>query len=423
MDKQEEKNTQQLVFFSYIDKETGKVLAQDQAAGKTGELINYQPDQRLAALGQQGYELAYNGFPNGARYSENDQMNQVFAILVQHKRQVVTPAEAAQQGISSDDTSAHSYTLTVNFVDEQGKELHPAESQQAVWRRPFILDEVTKHTVVKQDGDWLPDKEEYGTVKAPVIKGYLAEEAAVPGQPVAQQDLSSTIIYRSLGKIIPITSNGQPIPNVEAVQYRNDPTDASKVAAQDLPKVPGYVNNLKSLTPIDPLKDVKVFYVAVDDAHTQKSSAKPTTDDDHHEVHHYTVHFMNQAGDKLLDDNVQDSVWHSDGSRDIKSYQDVPVPVIKGYYTIDHRIKGPVAVPFELNHTVVYRHLGKIVPINETGKEIDGVNQPIYQNDPNDPTMALANQSVPQLDGYKAEVATITPDDGDINTKVIYHQK
>lgn len=54
MDKQEEKNTQQLVFFSYIDKETGKVLAQDQASGKTGELISYQPDQRLAALGQQG---------------------------------------------------------------------------------------------------------------------------------------------------------------------------------------------------------------------------------------------------------------------------------------------------------------------------------------------------------------------------------
>lgn len=52
MDKQEEKNTQQLVFFSYIDKETGKVLAQDQASGKTGELISYQPDQRLAALGQ-----------------------------------------------------------------------------------------------------------------------------------------------------------------------------------------------------------------------------------------------------------------------------------------------------------------------------------------------------------------------------------
>lgn len=55
-------------------------------------------------------------------------MNQVFAILVQHKRQVVTPAEAAEQGIAADDAAAQSYTMTVNFVDEHGKELHPAES-------------------------------------------------------------------------------------------------------------------------------------------------------------------------------------------------------------------------------------------------------------------------------------------------------
>lgn len=75
-------------------------------------------------------------------------------------------------------------------------------TQQRV-SRPFVLDEVTKNTLTEQDGDWLPDKKEYGTVKAPVIEGYLAEEAELPGQPVAQQDLSSMIIYRSLGKIIP----------------------------------------------------------------------------------------------------------------------------------------------------------------------------------------------------------------------------
>lgn len=130
-------------------------------------------------------------------------MNQVFAILLQHKRRVVTPAEAAKEGISTDDDTAHAYTLTINFVDEQGNDLHPAESQQAIWRRPFILDEVTKNTLTEQDGDWLPDKKGYGTVKAPVIEGYLAEEAELPGQPVAQQDLSRMIIYRSLGKIIP----------------------------------------------------------------------------------------------------------------------------------------------------------------------------------------------------------------------------
>lgn len=47
-------DSQQLVFFSYIDKETGKALAQDQAPGQVGQLIEYQPDERLAALRKQG---------------------------------------------------------------------------------------------------------------------------------------------------------------------------------------------------------------------------------------------------------------------------------------------------------------------------------------------------------------------------------
>ncbi|MFR0770855.1 MAG: mucin-binding protein [Limosilactobacillus pontis] len=84
---------QQLVFFSYIDKETGKVLAQDQASGQSGQPIEYQPNERLATLEKQGYTLAYNGFPQGARYSENDQMNQVFAILLKHKQKLVMADE------------------------------------------------------------------------------------------------------------------------------------------------------------------------------------------------------------------------------------------------------------------------------------------------------------------------------------------
>lgn len=183
------------------------------------------------------------------------------------------------------------------------------------------------------------------------------------------------------------------------------------------------MNNLQSLIPIDPLKDVQVLYTKAGNARPSKAAADSGADDDRHEVHHYTVHFMNQAGDKLLDDDVQDSIWHSDGSRNIKSYQDVKVPVIDGYYTIDHRIKGPVAVPFELNHTVVYRHLGKIIPIDKTGAEIAGAAQPIYQNDPDDPTTPLADQPVPEISGYRAEKMTITPDDGDLDTKVIYYRQ
>lgn len=419
MDKQEEKN-QQLVFFSYIDKETGKVLAQDQAAGETGDPIKYQPDKQLAALGQQGYELAYNGFPDGARFSENDQMNQVFAILMQHKKRVVNPDEAEQSDLAADEHYVHHYTLTTNFVDEHGAKVHPSKVQQSIWRCPFILDEVTKKAVGSADGQWLPETKQYASVKAPVVTGYLAEKSTLPDQPVAQRDLTNIIVYHPLGKIIPVSVDGQPILDGQSIQYRNDPDDASKVIAQKLPQVSGYTNNLQSMVPVDPLKDTRVLYEAVAGTNDQKV---PESSTDKGEIHHYTVHFLNQEGKQLTADDVQDSVWHSDGSRNVKNYQDVDLPVIEGYYTIDHRLRGPVAVPFELNHTVIYRRLGKIIPIDENGEKISKADQPTYKNDPTDPTKPLADQPVPEVQGYVAELATITPDDGDMNTKVVYHRQ
>lgn len=422
----QEQNTaaQQLVFFSYIDKETGKVLAQDRSFGQSGQLIEYHPDKRLAALKEQGYVLAYNGFPQGARYSESNQMNQVFAILLKHKQKTVMADDV--QASSQLPNASRSYTLTVSFVDDQGNELHPAVTQHSTWRCTVVIDAVTGKVISRKNGEWQPTQKEYEAVPVPVITGYLADQSVLPSQPVVQQNINSKIVYRPLGRIIPVTVNGQPVPNVTPVQYQNDPNDASKIAVQPLPQVAGYANNLQSLTPIAPLKDTRVLYevtmASQPETTTQPVSQAAVNDTDAQEVHHYTVHFLNQEGEKLADDDVQSSIWRSDGSRNIKNYQDVKVPVIKGYYTIDHRLKGPVAVPFELNHTVIYRRLGKIIPIDENGQEIAGADQPIYQNDPVDPTTPLANQPVPRLAGYSAEVSTITPDDGDMNTKVIYHQ-
>ena len=420
MDNQTQNTDQELVFFSYIDKDTGKVLAQDQAAGQIGQPIDYQPDERLAALGKQGYALAYNGFPEGARFSENDQMNQVFAILLKHKQKLVTNA----QGVNQANTS-RTYTLTVRFVDDQGNELQPAVTQQSTWVCPVMIDEVTGVVINQQNDKWAPTQKQYEPVPAPVIAGYLADQSVLPSQPVVQQNINSTIVYRPLGRIVPVTTNGQPVPNVAPAQYQNDPNDAGKVIAQKLPQVAGYANNLQRLLPVDPLKDTKVLYEATASKSvtpTTATSQAPVNSGDAQEVHHYTVHFLNQNGEKLAEDSIQSSILRNDGSRDIKNYQDVNVPVIKGYYTIEHHIKGPVAVPFELNQTVIYRRLGKIIPIDENGQEIAGANQPIYQNNPTDPTVPLANQPVPNLVGYSAEVATVTPDDGGLNTKVIYRQ-
>ena len=69
----------------------------------------------------------------------------------------------------------------------------------------------------------------------PVIEGYYADRATVPGETAQQRDLETTVTYNKIGKIVPVDPNGNPIPNVPTPQYRNDPNDPTKVIVTDTP--------------------------------------------------------------------------------------------------------------------------------------------------------------------------------------------
>ena len=76
----------------------------------------------------------------------------------------------------------------------------------------------------------------------------------------------------------------------------------------------------------------------------------------------------------------------------------------------------------EVTDTVTYKHLGKIIPVDEKGNLIEGVETPDYLNDLKDPTKALETP-VPELKGYTPTVKSVVPKELDVDTKVVYKKR
>ncbi|MFR2063362.1 MAG: mucin-binding protein [Streptococcus sp.] len=70
-----------------------------------------------------------------------------------------------------------------------------------------------------------------------------------------------------------------------------------------------------------------------------------------------------------------------------------------------------------MEDTVTYTELGKIIPVDEYGTPIENAPTPSYNNDPEDPTMAMETV-VPDVLGYISEKAFITPEHPGQDTNV-----
>lgn len=423
-----------LAFISYIDQETGNVLAQDQLMGKAGQKINYQSHDKLAKLKANGYLLAYNGF-GAVNYTENNEKNQVFAIILKHARKKISYAEAKQYSIdSATDDYLREHQLTINFVNDDNETLRPAITEKATWSRSFIFDEVTKHATVDKDSSWVNNDTDYQAVSLPVISGYFTDNATLPAQSIVDDDVEDTVTYHALGRIIPIQPNGQNVPGAEVTQYHNDSDDPTRVAAQTVPQVDGFTTNRRTVTPTDPGQDTYVVYTAStsraskqpvksNNDSTEDKQASATKPHDKSEQFQFEVRYIDKAGNELAAPYVQVSHWNSNGDHDIKRYDNVNVPVIEGYYANEETVTGQLAVPFNLSHTVIYQPFGKIIPIDEDGKRISGVPTESLQNDPKNPTEARNGQPVPEISGYAHERQVVNPANPGKDIKVVYQKE
>ena len=530
---------------NYIDETTGQTITSDNVTGKGSTKIAYSTAAKIKELTDKGYVLVSDGFPADATFDNDKNTDQVFDVILKHGEKPVGPTDPHEPDTPinpndpdgpkwpAKDQYSKDYTSTITYVDDKGNKVADDNVQTSTWTRTLLVDTVTGE-VKNPNEAWTADKAQYDAVKSPLVDGYYADKATVAAKDTKQENLTEEVVYRPLGKIIPVDPEGNPIPDAPTPQYPNDPTDPGKTTPdQPVPEIPGYRPEVPSVTPTDPGEDTPVKYIPVtpekhvqtakivyvdtktgttiesdsvtgnvgdkidysttsriteltkkgyvliedgftnagtpvyndngeeqvfvvklghgtepvgpnnphepgtpinpDDPNGPKWPAK----DDYTKQYTSTVHFVDSNGNKLRDDDIQTSTWtrtlivdkvtgevlnpSEPWKSDIDDYATVKVPVIEGYYADRATVPGETAQQRDLETTVTYNKIGKIVPVDPNGNPIPNVPTPQYRNDPNDPTKVIVTDT-PDIPGMIPETRSVTPGKPGVDTPVVYHK-
>ena len=298
----------------------------------------------------------------------------------------------------------------VEFVGAEGKA--PKTNVQDDYKFKGKYHVVTKETV------WNEKSHTYNSVDVPVVKGYFTDKKQAGGKEVTPEkpEVTDTVTYKLLGRILPVDEKGNPIEKAATPQYLNDLKDPTKALETPVPELEGYVPTVKSVLPKDPGVDTKVVYKekitdvekgtkqVVEFVGVEGEAPKTNVQDDYKFKGKYHV-------------VTKETVWNEK----THAYNSVDVPVVKGYFA-DKKQAGGKEVTIEkpeVIDTVTYKHLGRILPVDEKGNPIEKAETPQYLNDLTDPTKSLETP-VPELEGYVPTVKSVLPKDPGVDTKVVY---
>ena len=172
-------------------------------------------------------------------------------------------------------------------------------------------------------------------------------------------------------------------------------------------------------------------------------------ENEYRKTYTYTVHFVDKDGKRVAPDATQTAVWGRNLQIDKvtgqilnpnagwtlrdpskPNYNATKVPVLNGYVASKTSVNGqpvsstlPGSVKKQQNteDTVVYNKMGKIVPVDPNGNQIQNVPNPPYKNDQTDPTKVIPNEPVPDIPGKTPTQKTVTPEDPSQGTPVAYN--
>ena len=268
------KNAQQGAFqIHYIDEDNNNaILRQGSVSGKIGDTVNYNPQTTIDELTKLGYvqDTNYNGADKYVPQTNITEQNNGKTYII-----------AFKHGRKNGTTETLVPTETVHFQYADGSQAAPDVKGNAgdfKFTRTPILDAVTGQVV--DPGKW--NQESYtfddGQKNVKVINGYVADKATYGNKTATPTDLNveDTVTYRKISNIIPVDENGNQIPGTTPVDYKNDPSDPTKVTPnEDSPKVPSgwtispnqpegvtpdKTTNTAKVTPVDPTQPTKVVY-------------------------------------------------------------------------------------------------------------------------------------------------------------------
>ncbi|MFS9134168.1 hypothetical protein QM915_10025, partial [Streptococcus infantis] len=442
------RKAEQKAIIKYVDQNTGTTLENDQVSGKSGEAIDYSTAAKIKKYQDRGYVLVNDEFPAGATYDTDASVDQTWTVTLKHGETPVGPNDPHNptDPINPNDPNSPKYpatdqwkkdvTSTVHYVVSDGKATAPADNvQNAQWTRTLNLDKVTGK-VLNPDAPWTANKANYDAVPTPGLTGYYADKANVDSKTVTQENLEETVTYKPLGNLVPKpeTPNDPNFPSTPEVKYPNDPTDPTKPGQPVVPNVPGYEPHLPDpkdpskpgkpiqpgtpVTPDKPGEDTPIIYVPKTNDVTQ-----PTKQ---------TVTFEGAGSTTPKDDVQSDYTFtgkknQADGTttwtENSHDYGKVKVPVVEHYYADKAEAGGKTVTPEhpEATDKVVYKELGKIIPVDPEGNKIPNAPTPQYTNDPNDPTKGGVTPT-PVIPGYVTDIPNVTPSNPGADTPVVYRK-
>ena len=446
------KKEKQKATIHYVDVSAhNKELASDSVEGDSGANIDYSTANKIQEFVDKGYKLVEDGFTKATadekKYDNDASVDQEFTVKLEHDKVPVGPNDPHNptDPINPNDPNSPKYpatdqwkkdvTSTVKYVVSDGKVAAPADHvENATWTRTLTLDKVTGKELSATP--WASDKTAYAEVPTPGLTGYYADKASVASKTVTQENLEETVTYKPLGSLVPkpVTPNDPNFPSTPDVKYPNDPTDPTKPGKPVVPDVPGYKPYLPDpkdpskpgkpvepgtpVTPDKPGEDTPIIYVPKTNDVTQ-----PTKQ---------TVTFEGAGSTTPKDDVQSDYTFtgkknQADGTttwtENSHDYGKVKVPVVEHYYADKAEAGGKTVTPEhpEATDKVVYKELGKIIPVDPDGNPIPNAPTPQYTNDPNDPTKGGVTPT-PVIPGYVTDIPNVTPSNPGADTPVVYRK-
>ncbi|MBW3351207.1 mucin-binding protein, partial [Limosilactobacillus reuteri] len=371
----------QTVIVKYIDDTTGDQHTDlssynKSITAKPGEALNYTTQGSITELENKGYKLVSDNF-NVTTMPEKGGNYEVHFI---HNTTTITPDKPGNpdKPINPNDpdgpkwpsgTDAKSLTKqgsqTVHYVYADGTKAADDNVQNTTFDHTLVFDNVTGKQI--EDRGWAPESHKFNNVTSPTINGYHADKTSVDGATVTVDNPTSetTVTY---------TKNGNHIENKQEVK-------ASQIV--------NYVDDQGNTVSQSKSQNFTFTYTGdmVDDVTKQVISYGKWLANDH--------------------DFTAEEVPVIDGYVAVSGYTNNDGKYTAGGFTTTH---GASDEQRNRVFTVVYKKVGKIIPVGPDGKTpIPDAPTPSYPNDPTDPTKVTPNEPVPTIPGYTPSTPTVTP--------------
>ena len=315
-------------------------------------------------------------------------------------------------------TITYTYADDVADTTKRGTEAEPKHETTVSFTRTATVNAVTKEITYSEWTAKDNDTTLEGKATVPVKTGYVAtgdvesSKKDVTGVNATDKDIVEKVIYKDLGKFVPVVPEGFTPPTIENPQYPNNPDDPTKpgTPTTTIPYVPGTTPvgpNGKPLTPKDPNDPTKGYNPPTPTNPTEDTTIVYTKDGSQVAVTHFIE--VNSETDKTEKGGVAQSIVDTGDTgkaftKDAEVTATINALKAKGYTVVENNY--PTDGKFDADATTnqEYKVLVAVKPV--TVNPNDPKPTPGEPIDPNNPT---GPKWTPELikeleDGRKEEV-------------------